>query len=87
MSVRRQRISVLNDNPDFLELMSAILDEDAGYEVSVFSGEDTSIDQLSASNPDLIIIDLRWLVLLEQRNLRALPVGKILALRRHVHLD
>ena len=57
-AVRRRRISVLNDNADFLELMQAILDEDAGYEVSVFSGEDTSIDQLADSNPDLIIIDL-----------------------------
>ena len=57
-AVRRRRISVLNDNADFLELMQAILDEDAGYEVSVFSGEDTSIDQLSESDPDLIIVDL-----------------------------
>jgi CheY-like chemotaxis protein len=57
-AVRRRRISVLNDNADFLELMSAILDEDAGYEVSVFAGEETSIDQLAASNPDLIIVDL-----------------------------
>ena len=57
-AVRRRRISVLNDNADFLELMQAILDEDAGYAVSVFSGEDTSIDQLADSDPDLIIIDL-----------------------------
>ena len=57
-AVRRRRISVLNDNADFLELMQAILDEDAGYQVSVFSGEDTSIGQLSDSDPDLIIVDL-----------------------------
>jgi DNA-binding response OmpR family regulator len=57
-AVHRRRISVLNDNADFLELMSAILDEDAGYAVSVFSGEDTSIDQLSESEPDLVIVDL-----------------------------
>ena len=57
-AVRRRRISVLNDNADFLELMSAILDEDAGYEVSVFAGEDTSIDQLAESKPDLVIVDL-----------------------------
>ena len=55
---RRPRISVVNDNPDFLELMSAILDEDAGYEVALFDGEDTSIDELAASDPDLLIIDL-----------------------------
>jgi len=57
-AVRRRRISVLNDNADFLELMTAILDEDAGYAVSVFSGEDTSIDQLAESEPDLVIVDL-----------------------------
>ncbi len=55
---RRPRISVVNDNPDFLDLMSAILDEDAGYDVSLFDGEETSIDEIAASDPDLIIVDL-----------------------------
>jgi len=54
----RPRISVVNDNPDFLELMSAILDEDAGYEVSLFAGERTTAAELAASAPDLLIIDL-----------------------------
>ena len=54
----RPRISVINDNADFLELMSAILDEDAGYDVTVFSGESTSIDQIAAADPQLIIVDL-----------------------------
>ena len=39
MPERRPRISVVNDNAEFLELMSAILDEDAGYDVSLFKGE------------------------------------------------
>ena len=54
----RPRISVVNDNPDFLELMSAILDEDAGYDVTLFDGEKTSIAELVASDPHLVIIDL-----------------------------
>jgi CheY-like chemotaxis protein len=54
----RPRISVVNDNADFLELMSAILDEDAGYDVSVFDGEKTSVAQLAESEPDLVIVDL-----------------------------
>jgi len=58
MTAARPRISVLNDNPEFLELMSAILDEDAGYEVTLFSEEATSVDELAASKPDLIIVDL-----------------------------
>jgi DNA-binding response OmpR family regulator len=52
------RISVLNDNPDFLDLMSAILDEDAGYQVRLFNGQQTGIEELADSRPDLIIVDL-----------------------------
>ena len=55
---RPPRISVLNDNPDFLELMSAILDEDAGYNVQLFDGRETGIGELAASDPNLIIVDL-----------------------------
>ena len=54
----RPRISVLNDNADFLELMSAILDEDAGYQVQLFNGNETTMADLSASDPDLIVVDL-----------------------------
>jgi CheY-like chemotaxis protein len=55
---QRPRISVINDNPDFLELMSAILDEDAGYDVTLFDGEKTTMAEIAASNPQLIIVDL-----------------------------
>ncbi len=55
---RRPRISVINDNAAFLELMSAILDEDAGYEVTLFQGEEMPMDELVASEPDLVIVDL-----------------------------
>ena len=52
------RVTVINDNPEFLELMSAILDEDAGYAVTLIDGEATAIDEIAASEPDLIIVDL-----------------------------
>jgi len=58
MTSDRPRISVVNDNRDFLELMSAILDEDAGYDVTLFNGEETSIAVLAESSPDLVIVDL-----------------------------
>ena len=58
MSADRPSISVINDNPEFLELMRDILDEDAGYAVTTFHDGETSVDQLAASNPDLIIVDL-----------------------------
>ena len=38
--------------------MSAILDEDAGYAVQLFNGRETGIDELAASDPNLIIVDL-----------------------------
>jgi DNA-binding response OmpR family regulator len=55
---RRPHISVINDNADFLELMAAILDEDAGYEVSLFHGLEVGIDELATTAPDLIVVDL-----------------------------
>ena len=58
MPERRPRISVINDNAEFLDLMSAILDEDAGYDVSLFKGEFVEISELASSDPDLIIVDL-----------------------------
>ena len=58
MPERRPRISVVNDNAEFLDLMSAILDEDAGYDVSLFNGEVVAMDELAASDPHLIIVDL-----------------------------
>ncbi|MGI9000006.1 MAG: response regulator [Candidatus Limnocylindria bacterium] len=55
---KRPHISVINDNPDFLELMSAILDEDAGYAVTLVRGETTTITEIASSEPDLMIVDL-----------------------------
>ena len=52
------RITVINDNPEFLALMSAILDEDAGYEVTTLTGDTTTIAEIADSRPDLIIVDL-----------------------------
>jgi CheY-like chemotaxis protein len=54
----RPRISVVNDNPEFLELMSAILDEESGYAVTLFDGETTSVAEIAAADPNLVIVDL-----------------------------
>jgi DNA-binding response OmpR family regulator len=58
MTTGRPRITVLNDNAEFLELMSAILDDDAGYDVVTFSEATTRVDDLVESRPDLVIVDL-----------------------------
>ncbi len=57
-SERRPRISVVNDNPDFLALMADILDEDAGYEVTLFNNDDVSVEDIAAAQPGLVVIDL-----------------------------
>ena len=57
-AVAPPRITVINDNPEFLELMSAILDEGAGYAVTLVNGEAATIDEIAASAPDLMIVDL-----------------------------
>ena len=96
MTASRPRISVVNDNPEFLELMSAILAEDAGYDVSLFDGERASMDELAASDPDLLIVDLLlggasgWEIVAlarADRRLAAIPVlicsADVTALRDH----
>ena len=52
------RIVVINDNPEFLELMADILDDDAGYEVTLLDGQRCSISDIADARPELVIIDL-----------------------------
>jgi CheY-like chemotaxis protein len=53
------RITVVNDYPGFLETMYAILDGIEGHQVEGFEGDETTLDQLVESRPDLLMIDLR----------------------------
>ena len=93
------RITVVNDNPEFLELMDALLEEGSGYDVTTIDGDTiTDVEPIRRSRPDLLIIDLRlrrdglagWDVLLAVRGdleLRQLPVilctGDLEGLREH----
>jgi CheY-like chemotaxis protein len=54
----RPRISVINDNPEFLELMGDILGDDSGFQVTLHDGEDTKLEDVRTATPDLIIVDL-----------------------------
>lgn len=58
MAPLRHRVSVVNDNPEFLELMADILDGDGGYQVTTFEVPTTSVDDVAASDPELVIVDL-----------------------------
>ena len=52
------RITVVNDYPDFVEMMTSILDEMAGHEVTGFDVSEATVDDLVETHPDLLIVDL-----------------------------
>jgi CheY-like chemotaxis protein len=59
MSPERTHVVVVNDNPEFLELMADIL-RDEHYPATVIDGDrDDAVDLIRAAVPDLLIIDLR----------------------------
>lgn len=51
------RITVVNDYRAFLEMMDCLLRED-GHEVRGFHGQTATIAEMSATRPDLLIIDV-----------------------------
>jgi CheY-like chemotaxis protein len=54
-----RRVTVVNDNPDFLELMRELLAADR-YTVTLVNGDKlSSIDPIVASRPELLFVDLR----------------------------
>lgn len=61
MQKRNPRITVVNDNPDFLELMHDLLAKGSGYDVTTIDGDTIhdDIEPIRLSRPDLLIIDLR----------------------------
>lgn len=55
----QKRITVVNDNPEFLRLMQDVL-QDADYPATLLSGDrDNATELIEASDPDVLIIDLR----------------------------
>jgi len=81
----RRRITVINDNPEFLAMMQDLLDAD-GYDVSVIDGDNiSSVEPIREQQPELLIVDLLlrgtelsgWDIALAVRadeELRALPM-------------
>jgi CheY-like chemotaxis protein len=54
-----RHIVVVNDNPDFLELMAELLHSE-NYAATVIDGDrDNAVDLVRAAEPDCLIIDLR----------------------------
>lgn len=74
--VERPHVVVVNDNPDFLDLMADLL-HDEHYPATVIDGDrDNAVELIEAAVPDALIIDLRlgkdtlhgWDVLREVRS-------------------
>lgn len=54
------RITVVNDNPEFLEMMNVLLEEESGYNVTTIDGDEIEdVEPIRRSRPELLIIDLR----------------------------
>jgi DNA-binding NtrC family response regulator len=79
------RITVINDYLDFLEMMHAILDGELDHDVVGFDDDEISLEDIVASDPELVIVDLRlggremkgWDILLMCRGddrLRPIPI-------------
>ena len=51
------RITVVNDYPDFVELMTSILDEMVGHEVTGFDASEVTLHDLVETRPQLLIVD------------------------------
>ncbi|HSK93314.1 MAG TPA: response regulator [Candidatus Angelobacter sp.] len=58
MVANRRRIAVVNDDPSFLELVNDVLEQEGAYEVFTYRDEETSLAELRAIRPELIIIDI-----------------------------
>ena len=52
-----KKILVLDDDPEILELLTLILEED-GYEVRALSCADTVFEDIKQFQPDLILMDI-----------------------------
>lgn len=54
----RRKIAVINDDPAFLQLVNDVLEAEGQYDVYRFRDEETSLAELRAVHPELIIVDI-----------------------------
>lgn len=53
------RVTVVNDNPEFLDLVRDILEDDRYGATTIDGDRPDALDAIRASRPDLLMIDLR----------------------------
>lgn len=52
------KILVINDSPDFLDLMREVLTIEGGYEVATLDQSEGFLLQISTDRPDMVILDV-----------------------------
>ena len=52
------RVTVINDQPEFLGVMREVLNE-LGHEALALEGSTVTVDQIADAHPELLIVDLR----------------------------
>lgn len=58
MDTPRARIAVVNDSPEFLGIVERVLEDLGPYEVFTFRDAETSLAELRAVRPSLILVDV-----------------------------
>ncbi len=53
------RVTLVDDHLEFLELLTEILTE-GGYEVTTLTGKGTAVDEIVATRPNLVILDINF---------------------------
>lgn len=53
------RVTVVNDNPDFLELVKEILEDDRYTATTIEGDRADALEAIAESRPDLLMIDIR----------------------------
>jgi CheY-like chemotaxis protein len=61
------RVLVVDDDPDFVEIVSMILRKE-GYEVESASSGDAALKQMRASPPDILLLDVMMSTVLDGVN-------------------
>jgi DNA-binding response OmpR family regulator len=59
MDRRGPQIAVINDNTEYLQLMHDLLQEEAGYTVTICKEADNAYAFVKETQPDLVILDIR----------------------------
>ncbi len=77
---RRRRITVIDDHPEFLEVIQEVLSDK--YDVSVFSGHRIFPEHIVESRPDLLIADLR----LDHGELQGWDIVELVRAHRHLRV-